>query len=343
MQMLQSFPMSLLFLVPSVGYGLYLFIAQGNPILLIMSAVMFLVYSQTMKYRDIPNDASVIFLEDRVYLGDRRLPLLAILWPAKIRNQIFEAAFRKDPRELLADLRTDHHGVSLAGEGLSLEPSDKSPHGIIIGPTGCGKTQLMRAVVNSFQGEIWAVDFKGGSGFRDFQNLAKIATEPDAQKLALEIKELIDNRQQRAFSMPLLLVVDELGEVMRHRELAQAIELVAAKGRSLGVFLLCANQTLSQVPRTIWVNCAIRVAIRADPVDAAQLGLKSATESELPNDLRAAVVDISGFKTQFYFQIGREISPRADLADDSNGETPSAFPKLEFHGDAEPEIASFRM
>lgn len=335
--------MSLLFLVPSVGYGLYLFIAQGNPILLIMSGVMFLVYSQTMKYRDIPKDASVTFLDDRVYLGDRRLPLLAILWPAKIRNQIFEAAFRKDPRELLADLRADHHGVSLAGEGLSLEPSDKSPHGIIIGPTGCGKTQLMRAVVSSFQGDIWAVDFKGGSGFRDFQNLAKLATEPDAQKLALEIKELIDNRQQRVFLTPLLIAVDELGEVMRHRELAQAIELVAAKGRSLGVFLLCANQTLSQVPRTIWVNCAIRVAIRADPVDAAQLGLKSATDFELPNDLRMAVVDISGFKTQFYFQIGREINNKTDFADSPINKNPSAFPLLEFRDEALPEMSSFRM
>lgn len=343
MQMLQSVPMSLLFLVPSVGYGLYLFIAQGNPILLIMSAVMFLVYSQTMKYRDIPKDALVIFLADRVYLGDRRLPLLAILWPAKIRNQIFEAAFRKDPRELLADLRTDHHGVSLAGKGLSLEPSDKSPHGIIIGPTGCGKTQLMRAVVNSFQGEIWAVDFKGGSGFRDFQNLSKLASEPDAQKLALEIKELIDHRQRRVFSEPLLLVVDELGEVMRHRELAQAIELVAAKGRSLGVFLLCANQTLSQVPRTIWVNCAIRVAIRADPVDAAQLGLKSATELDLPNDLRMAAIDISGFKTQFYFQIGREINNKTDFAENPFGENSSAFPVLEFRNEELPEMISFRL
>jgi hypothetical protein len=335
--------MSLLFLVPSAGYGLYLFISQGNPILLIMSVVMVLIYSQTMKYRDISKDCSVSFLNDRVYLGDRRLPLLVILWPAKIRNRVFEAAFRKNPRELLMNLRIEDHGVNLAGDGVSLEPSDKSPHGIIIGPTGCGKTQLMRAVVNSFQGEIWAVDFKGGSGFRDFRNLAKLASEPDAQKLALEIKDLIAHRQRQMFSESLLLVVDELGEVMRHRELAQAIELVAAKGRSLGVFLLCANQTLSQVPRTIWVNCAIRVVIRADPVDAAQLGLKSATEFDLPNDLRMAAADISGFKTQFYFQIGREINSRTDFADSPIGKNPSAFPVLEFHNDALPEMVNFRL
>jgi hypothetical protein len=335
--------MSLLFLLPSAGYGLFLFITQGNPILLIMSGAMVLVYSQTMKYRDIPKDASVSFSDERVYLGDRRLPLLAILWPGKIRNQVFEAAFKRNPRELLANIEIEDHGVSLAGEKVSLEPSDRSPHAIIIGPTGCGKTQLMRAVVNSFRGEVWAVDFKGGSGFRDFRNLAKLASEADAQMLATEINELINNRQRQMFSESLLIVVDELGEVMRHRELAQAIELVATKGRSLGVFLLCANQTLSQIPRTIWVNCAIRVVIRADPVDAAQLGLKSATEFDLPNDLRLAAADISGFKTQFYFQIGREINTGSGLDDHSARKSSPVFPLLEFHDDELEKTVSFRL
>lgn len=304
---------------------------------------MVLVYSQTMKYRDIAKDAQVVFLDDRVYFGERRLPLLAILWPTKIRNQVFEAAFRKDPRELVSGLRPEDHGVSLAGVGLSLEPSDKSPHGIVIGPTGCGKTQLMRAVVNSFQGEVWVVDFKGGSGFRDFNNLAKLASETDAQKLALEINELIINRQRKLFSKPMLIVVDELGEVMRHRDLARAIELVAAKGRSLGVFLLCANQTLGQIPRTIWVNCAIRVAIKADPVDAAQLGLKNATEFQLPDDLRLATADISGLKTQFYFPLGRRINTRVEFAEALNSKGPSVFPTLEVNTCALPELASFRL
>lgn len=300
--------MSLLFLLPSAGYGLYLFSSQGNPVLLIMSGLMVLVYLQTARYRDLPKDAVVTFSEHRVYLGERRLPLVAALWPIKLRNLVFEAAFRQDPKALLDNLRVQDHGVSIKGEAVCLSPSNQSPHTIIIGPTGCGKTQLMRAVVNSFPGEIWAVDFKGGAGFRDFRRLAKLAAEPDSRQTALEINELIALRQTQFFSTPLLIVVDELGEVMRQRELAAAIELIASKGRSLGVFLLCANQTLSQIPRTIWVNCANKIAISADPVDAAQLGLKNASGPNLPIDLRLAVADLSGSKTQFYFQIGRPIN-----------------------------------
>jgi DNA helicase HerA-like ATPase len=71
----------------------------------------------------------------------------------------------------------------------------------------------------------------------------------------------------------LFLVVDELNKYAPREGSSPIKEMlldVAERGRSLGVILIGAQQTASEVERRIIANCAIRVVGRLDPAEAAR-------------------------------------------------------------------------
>jgi S-DNA-T family DNA segregation ATPase FtsK/SpoIIIE len=74
-----------------------------------------------------------------------------------------------------------------------------------------------------------------------------------------------------------IVVIDELGELLRqHPRLAQVLEQIAARGRSLGIHLVVANQSLAGVSRGLLVNLRARIAIgEMEPIDLNQLGFRS--------------------------------------------------------------------
>jgi hypothetical protein len=81
-----------------------------------------------------------------------------------------------------------------------------------------------------------------------------------------------------AKSLPALFVfVDELGALFRASKHAQTtLESIVSRGRSLGIFLIAANQAVSGIPRLMQLNMRQRVALAGtDPVDLNQLGISS--------------------------------------------------------------------
>lgn len=266
--------MNLLFLVPSLGYGLVLFVTTGNALLLWLSLatmVVWLIYSNNKAF-DLTQE--VRFEGDRVWIGERRLPISPLLWGNKIRNLVYAKAFPAEVPELEPEVFDRAIGVMDSGVEITQPISPAAPHAIVIGPTGSGKTELMRLIASQFRGSVWIIDFKGGSGFADFRKAERLVSGANLDQLAEFTLEL-EQRQSRILSKPLLIVVDELAEVLKVQPFAVFLESLAAKGRSLNMYLLAANQTLSQVPRTIWVNCANRFSVGADLIDRSQLGFSS--------------------------------------------------------------------
>lgn len=259
---------NLLFLMPSFGYGLFLFLSSGSAVLLILSALTLLVWLVVGSQRNLDTSAPVSVRDGRIWLGDRRLNLFPWTWSTKVRDVVYPALFPKPSPEIdLSSLAVWAIGVTLQGEVLPSPITPRSPHSIICGQTGSGKTQLIKRIVSGFNGDVIVLDFKGGVDFQDLTSPIRLFTG-DQSELA------ISAISQRLASpgMPTLIVADELAEAVRNFKLSQVLESVTSKGRSLGVHFVGATQTMTGIPRAIWSNCHTRFALRADPIDRSQLG-----------------------------------------------------------------------
>ncbi|WP_286900549.1 type VII secretion protein EccCa [Thermocrispum sp.] len=180
-------------------------------------------------------------------------------------------------------------GITTNGAPLELDIKESAedgmgPHGLCIGATGSGKSELLRTLVlalavthSSEELNFVLVDFKGGAAFRGFDQLPH--TSAVITNLADEI-ELVDrmqdaltgemNRRQeflrahnyssrrdyeaaRAKGAPLepmpalFIVVDEFSEMLTQKpEFIDVFAMIGRLGRSLGVHLLLASQRLDE-------------------------------------------------------------------------------------------------
>ncbi|MER5963487.1 type VII secretion protein EccCa [Streptomyces sp. NPDC002057] len=159
------------------------------------------------------------------------------------------------------------------------------PHGMLIGATGSGKSELLRTLVLalalSHSSEILnfvLVDFKGGATFLGLDrlphtsavitNLADEADLVDRMRDALHgemirrqellraagnYSSLLEYETARAGGVPLdplptlFVVVDEFSELLAaHRDFMDLFVMIGRLGRSLGVHLLLASQRLDE-------------------------------------------------------------------------------------------------
>jgi energy-coupling factor transporter ATP-binding protein EcfA2 len=298
--------MSLLFLLPSLGYGLILFASTGNAMLLWLSLATMAVWVVHAQRKSLDLSLPISFRDQRVWIGERRLSLFPALWGSDVRNLVYSEAFSSKPlQNLNLELVFQSQiGITSSGEAVLQPISGAHPHALLIGPTGSGKTELMKLIAAHYSSEIWAIDFKGGAGFHDFQGVSMLVTDRD-QSVLEAMLTTFSERQLQPANPKLLLVVDELGEALREPRVAKLVEQVAAKGRSLNVMLLAANQTLSQIPRTIWVNCQNRFSVSADLVDRSQLGFTGRTPAALAGLYSAELLQGS-LQTAFGFAVGIE-------------------------------------
>jgi len=184
-------------------------------------------------------------------------------------------------REMVLDLVTD------------------GPHLVVVGPTGSGKSEFLRLLLTSLRAtqdfKLALFDYKGGAALEEFaEDSIGIATDLDQESqlklfavLAHELAERerlfasakcssIENYVAAGNQLSrLVVVVDEFVAALASGPKALAtIEDVAARGRSLGVHLVAATQSLSGVSRAMLTNLRARVAMSSsDPIDMVQLGI----------------------------------------------------------------------
>jgi DNA segregation ATPase FtsK/SpoIIIE, S-DNA-T family len=181
-------------------------------------------------------------------------------------------------------------GVAADGSPLELDLKESAeggmgPHGLLIGATGSGKSELLRTLVlalalthSSETLNFVLVDFKGGATFLGLDALphtsAVITNLADEEALVARMKDALHGelirRQELLRSagtfrsaldyetaraggaalapLPsLVVVVDEFSELLAaHREFMDLFVMIGRLGRSLGVHLLLASQRLDE-------------------------------------------------------------------------------------------------
>src|SRR5829696_7961678 len=181
-------------------------------------------------------------------------------------------------------------GVTASGDPLVLDLKEAAdggigPHGLVVGATGSGKSELLRTTVAGLaathppdQLAFVLVDFKGGAAFADLAPLPQVAgmitnLQDDLSMVDRALAALQGGlaRRQRllhlAGNLPdlraytarratdlrleplpwLLVVVDEFGELLAARpEFLDLFAAIGRVGRSLGMHLLLASQRLDE-------------------------------------------------------------------------------------------------
>jgi DNA segregation ATPase FtsK/SpoIIIE, S-DNA-T family len=190
----------------------------------------------------------------------------------------------------LADRLCVPLGITADGSPVTLDIKESAqdgmgPHGMLIGATGSGKSELLRTLVlalaithSSETLNFVLVDFKGGATFLGLDrlphtsavitNLADEASLVDRMRDALHgemvrrqellraagnYSSLLEYEKARAAGAPLapmptlFVVVDEFSELLAaHRDFMDLFIMIGRLGRSLGVHLLLASQRLDE-------------------------------------------------------------------------------------------------
>ncbi len=118
-----------------------------------------------------------------------------------------------------------------------------------------------------------SIDTTGGAQVTvvDLHNLAERAQR---FVVGVTVKRAFEAKEETGMRKPLLFIVlDELNKYAPREGTSPIKEIlldVAERGRSLGMILVGAQQTASEVERRVIANSAIRVAGRLDPAEAAR-------------------------------------------------------------------------
>jgi energy-coupling factor transporter ATP-binding protein EcfA2 len=290
---------------------------------ILMVSLMFGVSLYKNRYPVFEPNSKIYLSPGQVAIEDRVLPRFEFLWKKQWHELLLaNHQSRLAPDFLGATLDRVRSSFDLGNVGKLpiwigadtqseqvLDLASDGPHLIIVGPTGSGKSEFLTLLVYSLLQEstsqLVLFDFKGGATLERFQdNCIGLATDldPVSQKRLWEFiaAELSSREQQFAMAqtsdleqfnqlgnaMPaVVVIVDEFAAALATGAVASAcLEDICARGRSLGVHLIAATQSLTGIPRAMLTNLRARVAMASsDPIDLVQLGMN-------PNKLSLAPV-----------------------------------------------------
>ena len=229
---------------------------------------------------------------------------------------------------------------------LTVDLVSDGPHLIIVGPTGSGKSEFLRLLITSLRAtqdfKLALFDYKGGAALEEFAAEAiGIATDLD-QVSQLELYALVASElanRERLFAsakcssieqyvatgnlLPrLVVVVDEFVAALASGPKALAtIEDIAARGRSLGIHLVAATQSLSGVSRAMLTNLRARVVMHSsDSIDMVQLGINPGKHKPLTVAGWASAIIYCGTNQaeSFSFPLGVRPEPLRALSPSSS-------------------------
>jgi len=251
--------------------------------------------------------------------------LLDLLGLGDVRALDVEAGWRSRP---VRDRLRVPIGLAADGSPVNLDLKESAqqgmgPHGLVIGATGSGKSELLRTLVLALalthspeQLNLVLVDFKGGATFAGMgqlphvaaviTNLAQELTLVDRMQDALtgemvRRQELLrdagnyasarDYERSRAAGEPLvplpslLVVVDEFSELLSDKpEFIDLFVAIGRLGRSLGLHLLLASQRLEEGRlRGLDSHLSYRVGLRTFSAAESRTVLGVPDAHELPS------------------------------------------------------------
>ena len=242
-------------------------------------------------------------------LGDVERADLATLWAPRPRSTRLRATLGTAPdgSAVILDLKQPAEGGS-------------GPHGLLIGATGSGKSELLRTLVLSLVAQhgpdvlnLVLVDFKGGATFAGLSelphvsalitNLAAELTLVERMEAALtgeivrrqellraagNLTSIVDYDAQRGDRDPLpdlLVICDEFSELLTARpELVDLFVQIGRVGRSLGIHLLLASQRLEEGRlRGLDSHLSYRIGLRTFSASESRAVLGVPDAAELPS------------------------------------------------------------
>jgi len=227
----------------------------------------------------------------------------------------------------VADILSIPIGVSSEGEPVRLDFKESAlggdgPHGLVIGATGSGKSELLRTIVTGLalthppdRLAFVLVDFKGGAAFAGLQELPHVAglitnladdlalidrmhaalfgeirRRQELLKAAGNLATVRDYHRhleagESLAPLPyLLLIVDEFGELLTARpDFIDLFVAVGRLGRSLGMHLLLGSQQLDEGRlRGLEGHLSYRIALRTFSASESRTVLGVPDAYELP-------------------------------------------------------------
>lgn len=352
--------MQLIWYLPSLIIGLTAGFSSGYWQLALISTLMVSLMLGASLYKNrypaFEPDSRIDVSVGQVAIANRVLPRIELLWKkqwhelllanharqmapdflAWTKDQISEHGFDLDPAQSLqlwiGANNSSQKLLSLASAG---------PHLIIVGPTGSGKSELLKLLLYSLVQEsscdLLLFDFKGGATLERFEQQAVgLATDlaPAKQKqlwdfisgelekreqifASRQVSGIVQFHQLGEQMSEIVVVVDEFAAALATGAKAlSCLEDICARGRSLGVHLIAATQSLTGIPRSMLTNLRARIAMASsDPIDLVQLGMN-------PGKLSLAAVTGWGIgylatantsAEGFYFPLGFTPKPRLEV------------------------------
>lgn len=282
--------MQLIWLIPTLAMGVFYGVTTGMWQLAVMSGASALIMVLVKLRRE--REFTMRITAKAVVVNGRRVWRPFRFWPERWRSEYqmqLKALLAAIPRQLV---QTRHETLSfVCGYDLELNLERDGPHLFLVGPTGSGKSRWLNMFLNTLTGkfELKLADFKGGATLAEFgECISDLSEDSIREAFWRSLEELLSKREHylqlhqvseaRLTSLaPVVVVVDELAAaIQQDRAAMPALSAIAARGRSLGVHLVCANQSVSGVPRELLVNLNLRIILAGiDEVDAMQLGAKS--------------------------------------------------------------------
>lgn len=254
-------------------------------------------------------------------------------------------------------------GTTTAGNLLSLNIREAiedgiGPHGLCVGATGSGKSELLRTLVLGMiarhspdELNLVLVDFKGGATFLDFSSahhVAAIITNlSDEAYLVERMKDAlageVHRRQQQLrragnvadisayrarrrtdASLPpmpaLFMVVDEFAELLaQHPDFIEVFSSIGRLGRSLGIHMLLASQRLEESRlRGLESHLSYRICLKMLTAGESRSVLGVTDAADLPAVPGAAILRSSD-GTLTRFRAVRVAAPKASVVAESPG------------------------